>query len=162
MLVNREVLTAHITVMAHRQENHFRRPLTYFFLLLIIEVAAGQRSVNNKGDCSQNEYWSGDGFCCDKCNPGYRLIKKCSSGVKSTCKICMEGTYQDKMNYFSNCFRCQKCVKPSRPRAKEISSCTSTSNTVCGCEPGYILRKLDIVTWDCVPKKSRGLSKEYK
>lgn len=42
---------------------------------------------------------------------GYKLIKKCSSGVQSECVKCSDGTYQDSMNYFPNCFRCQKCTK---------------------------------------------------
>lgn len=145
----------YITSMAHRQGNHMKsyELLTCIFLLLVIEVTAGQRSVKNKGDCAKDEYWSRDGFCCDKCAPGYRLVKKCSSGVKSKCEICKEGTYQHKMNYFPNCFRCQKCIKHSRPHAVEISSCTPQSNTVCECQHGSRKRFLDSFTWDCVPSK---------
>lgn len=36
----------------------------------VIEFAVGWRSVKNKEDCAKNEYWNGDGFCCDKCAPG--------------------------------------------------------------------------------------------
>ncbi|CAM4698168.1 unnamed protein product [Leuciscus chuanchicus] len=75
-----------------------------------VGVVMGQRSVSNKRDCSKNEYWS-DGLCCDKCAPGYKLKKKCSSGMQSECEKCSNGTFQDSMNYFPNCFRCQKCNK---------------------------------------------------
>lgn len=40
------------------------------FFPQVIEFAVGWRSVKNKEDCAKNEYWNGDGFCCDKCAPG--------------------------------------------------------------------------------------------
>ncbi|XP_056619050.1 tumor necrosis factor receptor superfamily member 1A-like [Triplophysa dalaica] len=138
--------------MMNRQGNHMKKLQTCIFLLLVIEFAVGH-SVKNKGDCAKNEFWCGDGFCCDKCEPGYKLVKKCSSGVKSICEKCTEGTYQDKMNYFPNCFRCQKCIKLSRPHAVEISACTAQNNTVCGCQHGYRKRFLNSFTWDCVLSK---------
>ncbi|XP_051574991.1 tumor necrosis factor receptor superfamily member 14-like isoform X2 [Myxocyprinus asiaticus] len=118
----------------------------------IAGVSVGQRSASNKRECFKNEYWH-EGFCCDKCAPGYKLIKKCSSGIMSQCKKCTEGTYQNKMNYFPNCFRCQKCNK--RKHAVIISSCTYQNNTVCGCQPGYRMWLFDSFTWDCVLPKNR-------
>ncbi|KAK9960569.1 hypothetical protein ABG768_008418 [Culter alburnus] len=132
-------MIAHI--IWHSQGQHMRKLLPCVLLLLIVGVVTGQRSVSNKGDCSKNEYWS-DGLCCDKCAPGYKLIKKCSSGVQSECVKCSDGMYQDSMNYFPNCFRCQKCTKR---HAVVISPCTHQNNTVCGCQPGFRKRSLNVV-----------------
>ncbi|XP_048009897.1 tumor necrosis factor receptor superfamily member 4-like [Megalobrama amblycephala] len=151
-------MIAHI--IWHSQGQHMRKLLLCVLLLLIVGVVTGQRSVSNKGDCSKNEYWS-DGLCCDKCAPGYKLIKKCSSGVQSECVKCSDGTYQDSMNYFPNCFRCQKCTKR---HAVVISPCTHQNNAVCGCQPGFRKRSLDgdslfSISWDCVPFKRTQMQK---
>ncbi len=45
---------------------------------------------------------------------GYKLIRICSSGMASQCEKCSDGTFLEKMNYFPNCFRCEKCTKPSK------------------------------------------------
>ncbi|XP_039550381.1 tumor necrosis factor receptor superfamily member 14-like [Pimephales promelas] len=130
-------------------KDNMRKLLPCILILLIVGVVTGQRSVSSKRDCSKNEYWS-DGLCCDKCAPGYKLIKECSSGVQSECEKCSDGTYQDNMNYFPNCFRCQKC---SKRHAVVISPCTHQNNTVCGCKPGHRMRLLDgfsRISWDCV------------
>ncbi|XP_051577856.1 tumor necrosis factor receptor superfamily member 1A-like [Myxocyprinus asiaticus] len=140
--------------MADKQGKHLRElPLCILILLVIVGDSVGQRSARNKKDCSKTEYRH-DGVCCDKCAVGHKLIKKCSSGMTSTCEICTEGTYQDKMNYFPNCFRCQKCNK--RKHAVVISPCTYQNNTVCGCQNGYHMRFYDSFSWDCVPHKNRA------
>ncbi|KAI2655509.1 Tumor necrosis factor receptor superfamily member 1A [Labeo rohita] len=142
--------------MFHIQGQHKRKLLPCVLLLLIVGVVAGNRSVSSKRDCSKNEYWrdrhcsDGGGLCCDKCAPGYKLTRKCCDGVPSQCERCSEGTYLDKMNYFPNCFRCEKCNKPN---AIVISPCTPQNNTVCGCQSGYRKKFYDSITWECLPLK---------
>ncbi|XP_067305250.1 tumor necrosis factor receptor superfamily member 1A-like isoform X6 [Pseudorasbora parva] len=153
--VDREVMITNIiTTIWHIQGQHTRKLPPFILIVLMAGVVTGQRSVNSKRDCLVNEYWSG-GLCCDKCAPGYKLIKKCSIGMQSQCEKCSDGTYQDSMNYFPNCFRCQKC---SKRHAVVTSPCTYQNNTVCGCQTGYRIRFLDGhlqqfrgLSWDCVP-----------
>ncbi|XP_067305246.1 uncharacterized protein [Pseudorasbora parva] len=152
--VDRVMITNIITTIWHIQGQHTRKLPPFILIVLMAGVVTGQRSVNSKRDCLVNEYWSG-GLCCDKCAPGYKLIKKCSIGMQSQCEKCSDGTYQDSMNYFPNCFRCQKC---SKRHAVVTSPCTYQNNTVCGCQTGYRIRFLDGhlqqfrgLSWDCVP-----------
>uniref|UniRef100_A0A8C2JGH0 TNFR-Cys domain-containing protein n=1 Tax=Cyprinus carpio TaxID=7962 RepID=A0A8C2JGH0_CYPCA len=135
--------------MFHIQVQHTRKLLPCVLLSLIVGVVMGQRSVSSKRDCSKEEYWT-DGLCCDKCAPGFKLIRKCSSSMASQCEKCSEGTYLDNMNYFPNCFRCEKCTKRN---AVVISPCTPQKNTVCGCQHGYYKKVFDQISWDCVPVK---------
>ncbi|XP_059364668.1 tumor necrosis factor receptor superfamily member 1A-like [Carassius carassius] len=135
--------------MFHSQGQHLRKLLPCVLLSLIVGVLTEQRSVSSKRDCSKDEYWN-NGLCCDKCAPGYKLIRKCDSIMASQCEKCSEGTYLEKMNYFPNCFRCEKCTKRN---AVVISPCTPQKNTVCGCQPGYYKRVFDQISWDCVPIK---------
>ncbi|XP_016337735.1 tumor necrosis factor receptor superfamily member 22-like isoform X2 [Sinocyclocheilus anshuiensis] len=99
--------------MFHIQGQRSWKLLPCILLSLIVGVVTGQRSASSKSDCSKNEYWS-DGLCCDKCAPGYKFVRKCTSDLSSQCEKCSNGTYLDKMNYFPNCFRCDKCTKPSK------------------------------------------------
>ncbi|XP_051999646.1 tumor necrosis factor receptor superfamily member 1A-like [Xyrauchen texanus] len=135
--------------MADKQGQRLRElPLCILILLVIVGITVG---ASNKEDCSKTQYRH-DGVCCDKCALGHKLIKKCSSGMKTTCEKCTNGTYQDNMNYFPNCFRCMKCSK--RKHAVVISPCTYQNNTVCGCQPGYRMRVYGRFSWDCVPHKN--------
>lgn len=44
---------------------------------------------------------------------GFKLTQKCSGkGQRSTCKKCSDGTYQDNMNHFPNCFSCRSRCDP--------------------------------------------------
>ncbi|XP_062848327.1 tumor necrosis factor receptor superfamily member 1A [Trichomycterus rosablanca] len=98
--------------------------------------------------CKDNEYLSDSNqFCCDKCSPGYKLTKQCSgAGRRSQCDKCRNGTYMDGINYYRNCFRCQKCNKQN---AVERMPCSHDQNTECGCEPGYYKKSIDDETWFC-------------
>ncbi|XP_016419212.1 tumor necrosis factor receptor superfamily member 1A-like [Sinocyclocheilus rhinocerous] len=137
--------------MFHIQGQRSWKLLPCILLSLIVGVVTGQRSVSSKSDCSKNEYWS-DGLCCDKCAPGYKFVRKCTSDLSSQCEKCSNGTYLDKMNYFPNCFRCEKCTKPN---AVVISPCTPQNNTVCGCQSGYFKKSFDSISWKCVPFKRK-------
>ncbi|XP_016337733.1 tumor necrosis factor receptor superfamily member 1A-like isoform X1 [Sinocyclocheilus anshuiensis] len=137
--------------MFHIQGQRSWKLLPCILLSLIVGVVTGQRSASSKSDCSKNEYWS-DGLCCDKCAPGYKFVRKCTSDLSSQCEKCSNGTYLDKMNYFPNCFRCDKCTKPN---AVVISPCTPQNNTVCGCQSGYRKKFFDSISWECVPCKRK-------
>lgn len=141
--------------MFHIQGQRIWKLLLCVLLLLVVGVVT-QHSVSSRSDCSKNEYWS-DGLCCDKCAPGYKLIRKCSSGLASQCEKCSDGTFLEKMNYFPNCFRCEKCTKQ---HAVVISPCTPQKNTVCGCQSGYRKKFFDSISWECVPLKRKPNGKQ--
>lgn len=136
--------------MSHIQGPHVKKLLPCILLMLTVGVSMGQRRVLQKSECLKSEYWT-EGLCCHKCPEGYKLTKRCSSGMSTQCAKCSEGTYQDKMNYFPNCFRCQECTK--RSHAVMISPCTYQSNTVCGCQSGYRKKMFDSISWACEPFK---------
>ncbi|TRY86484.1 hypothetical protein DNTS_001105 [Danionella cerebrum] len=115
-------------------------------------VTLGQHAVSRKSECSVNEFWS-SGLCCNRCAPGFKLVKKCSVGSPTECEKCSEGTYQEKVNYYPNCFRCKECS--SRHHMEVVSPCSYQNNTVCGCQMGYRKKILDGITWTCVPFKNR-------
>lgn len=44
---------------------------------------------------------------------GFKLKEMCQgNGLRSKCEICSDGTYQDIMNHFHNCFLCRKPCNP--------------------------------------------------
>ncbi|XP_043117682.1 tumor necrosis factor receptor superfamily member 1A [Puntigrus tetrazona] len=113
---------------------------------------SGSPSV--KGNCPDNEYWNKNGFCCDKCHPGFKLKEKCPEPNKrSKCVKCEAETYLENSNHNENCFSCTKCNKV---HSKEISPCTYKSNRVCGCEPEYYYKKLGDLAWECSRCKKCG------
>ncbi|XP_043116329.1 tumor necrosis factor receptor superfamily member 22-like [Puntigrus tetrazona] len=136
--------------MFYIQGQRIWKLLLCILLLLIVGVVT-QRSVSGRSDCLTNEYWR-DGLCCDKCAPGYKLIRKCSSDMPSQCEKCSNGTYLENMNYFPNCFRCEKCTKRN---SVTIAPCTAQKNAVCGCQAGYRKKFFDSITWECVPLKKK-------
>lgn len=122
--------------------------------LLLVLFSQSYAALVGKGQCSENEYWNDQGFCCDKCHPGFRRAQKCSaSGQRSVCEKCSSGTYMDKANYHENCFRCRNCKKPNMVT---VSYCTVTSNTQCQCEDGYYMKDLGGLTLECLLCKKCG------
>ncbi|KAG1961141.1 tumor necrosis factor receptor superfamily member 9a [Pimephales promelas] len=85
------------------------------------------------GSDSGCEDWamSGSDVCCNKCKPGNRLVNRCGSVPEQLCIPCEPDTYTISFEFF--CLRCTQCT------GKQITlkPCTISSNTVCGCKPGY-------------------------
>lgn len=116
----------------------------------LYENPSGHNSSQSE-TCTDNEYMSRTGFCCDRCPPGYKLKEQCpGKGLRSKCEKCGVGTYLDAINFSQNCFACRKC----RTDVEDvISACTIEKNTVCACKTGYYKKPINSITWSCRPCK---------
>ncbi|MCI4374482.1 hypothetical protein PGIGA_G00006680 [Pangasianodon gigas] len=121
------------------------------FLLTVLsqcDATEEQNNFNNSVSCLENEY-PNDGFCCDKCPPGFKLKEMCTGqGWRSKCDKCSPGTYQDNMNHYRNCFSCRKPCD-SDYNEIEIAPCTHMQDRICGCKKGYYKNVVDEITMSC-------------
>ncbi|XP_067302026.1 tumor necrosis factor receptor superfamily member 9a isoform X2 [Pseudorasbora parva] len=79
--------------------------------------------------------WSLSGthdVCCKRCKPGNRLVQKCGSDPKNLCTPCTPGTYLTNLTQ-DHCLRCTQCIGVQNT----VKPCTISSDTVCGCQPGF-------------------------
>ncbi|KAK7132484.1 hypothetical protein R3I93_018879 [Phoxinus phoxinus] len=85
------------------------------------------------GSDSGCDYWtiSGSDVCCNKCKPGNRLVERCGRDPQTLCSPCDPDTYTTSFTFF--CLRCTQCTGKQFTR----TPCTISSDTVCGCKPGY-------------------------
>nr|XP_055065594.1 tumor necrosis factor receptor superfamily member 1A isoform X2 [Misgurnus anguillicaudatus] len=124
------------------------------FLVLISQPYATVDAAAFEIKCAENEYRTNQGFCCDKCHPGYKLIKECSAqGQRSICEKCGDGTYINTSNYSPTCWSCKKCDKANMDM---ISNCTITKNSECKCNKGFYMKMLDEWTPECKKCKKCG------
>uniref|UniRef100_A0A3P9LTG3 Tumor necrosis factor receptor superfamily, member 1a n=1 Tax=Oryzias latipes TaxID=8090 RepID=A0A3P9LTG3_ORYLA len=118
------------------------------FLLLMCTVLYAAQEPNQM-KCPTGDYLSKNNICCNKCNPGYKLVKECLvAGHRSNCTSCPEDQYMDQINYNPNCFRCKVCKR--RKHEVEESSCKRDKNTVCVCEAGYYKSEIDPTAFECL------------
>ncbi|XP_077431374.1 tumor necrosis factor receptor superfamily member 1A isoform X2 [Vanacampus margaritifer] len=97
--------------------------------------------------CPDGDY-AVDGFCCNKCSRGFKLLAKCSAdGMRSDCTPCPEDQFMDQMNYSPNCMRCKPCKKLKHE--VEVSKCERYRNTLCSCEDDYYTFTIDSETTEC-------------
>ncbi|TRY94301.1 hypothetical protein DNTS_030382 [Danionella cerebrum] len=138
-----------------------RKPkLCVWFLLILIRALHVIADVPHSGgrvgkeSCSENEFWSKRGFCCDKCHAGFKLKEECPGPkMRSDCVKCDEGTYLDIVNYIPNCFMCQEC----RRNSKELTPCRANADRVCRCDQGFYKKTLeDNLQWECLRCKKCG------
>ncbi|XP_072464694.1 tumor necrosis factor receptor superfamily member 14-like [Notamacropus eugenii] len=85
-------------------------------------------------ECMVGEY-EVDGHCCSTCLPGYRVHETCSIMTGTICVPCNAGTYTAHQSGLKECLKCKVCD----PELGLVTrrECSSTTNTVCGCSPGY-------------------------
>ncbi|XP_043846834.1 tumor necrosis factor receptor superfamily member 14-like [Dromiciops gliroides] len=76
-----------------------------------------------------------DGKCCPPCHAGFRLNKSCNIWRPTMCVLCSPGTYTTQQNVMKECLQCKVCDPEFGLVTKR--ECSSTSNTVCSCSPGY-------------------------
>uniref|UniRef100_A0A3P9HRA0 Tumor necrosis factor receptor superfamily, member 1a n=1 Tax=Oryzias latipes TaxID=8090 RepID=A0A3P9HRA0_ORYLA len=101
----------------------------------------------NQMKCPTGDYLSKNNICCNKCNPGYKLVKECpDAGHRSNCTSCPKDQYMDQINYNPNCFRCKVC----RKHEVEESPCKRDKNTVCVCKAGYYKSEIDPTAFECL------------
>lgn len=135
-------------------ENTFR-PCVLLLLILISPInCIVERNNTHPPSCKENEYLGEAGFCCDRCSPGFKLVKQCTAeGQRSVCEKCGPGTFQDAMNFYGNCFSCKSC---SHPFAFTKRNCTHDQDAQCECEDGYYMPHIDTNTDACYSCKSCG------
>ncbi|XP_036602401.1 tumor necrosis factor receptor superfamily member 14-like [Trichosurus vulpecula] len=85
-------------------------------------------------ECMVAEY-EVDGQCCPTCRAGYRVNETCTIMTGTTCVACDPGTYTAHQSGLKECLQCKVCDSESGLVTRR--ECSSTSNTVCGCSPGY-------------------------
>ncbi|XP_029912216.1 tumor necrosis factor receptor superfamily member 9a [Myripristis murdjan] len=99
-------------------------------LSLLIQGCVSSAGDSDKG-CMR---WSPKGqtdVCCDMCHPGNRIFNRCGQDPKQLCVPCEEGTFTTEPRVYS-CSRCSDCTGAQVVK----KACTSTSDTVCGCQDG--------------------------
>ncbi|XP_048881532.1 tumor necrosis factor receptor superfamily member 5 isoform X2 [Brienomyrus brachyistius] len=104
-----------------------------FFLFLFTCFAVSYPS--NSLQCDNQTQYPQENTCCNFCEPGYRLENPCKGGSPNPkCKKCNPGFYMDTYNKERQCHTCFDCTMKYM---MYVLHCTSTSNSVCGCVPGY-------------------------
>ncbi|XP_043855080.1 tumor necrosis factor receptor superfamily member 14-like isoform X2 [Dromiciops gliroides] len=85
-------------------------------------------------ECRTGEYEL-DGQCCPTCPPGYRVDEICHTMRGTMCVPCDPRTYTAHPSVLKKCLPCKVCdLEFGLVTRRE---CSSTSNTVCSCSPGY-------------------------
>uniref|UniRef100_A0A8C9TBF4 Tumor necrosis factor receptor superfamily, member 1a n=1 Tax=Scleropages formosus TaxID=113540 RepID=A0A8C9TBF4_SCLFO len=111
--------------------------------------ADANRTIDQPETCRTDEYRSRKGHCCNKCFPGFKLVKECEhKDHRSTCEECPKDEFMENSNKFEKCFRCKICK--SENYEKELFPCTTKQNRECGCVDGYFKRKISIETSQCI------------
>ncbi|XP_074540343.1 tumor necrosis factor receptor superfamily member 1A [Halichoeres trimaculatus] len=133
----------------HRERWSQRVPVSTVLLLMCMflpTMTLLQPTEEHK--CPDGDYHAGNGICCNKCSPGFKLVDKCyASNQRSNCTPCPESQYTDQMNHFPNCRSCKVC-KGSKHEI-EVSPCERHRNTICRCKDGYYKSYIDSETYEC-------------
>uniref|UniRef100_H3CRH8 Tumor necrosis factor receptor superfamily, member 1a n=1 Tax=Tetraodon nigroviridis TaxID=99883 RepID=H3CRH8_TETNG len=109
--------------------------------------------------CTDAEYRSENGICCNKCVPGYRLVQECTaSGQRSTCMPCPSRQFQETINYSTTCRTCSICKTPENDDV--VLPCNKTKDTVCRCRDGFYKSVIDSTKYQCLRCKSCELNEE--
>ncbi|XP_056591213.1 tumor necrosis factor receptor superfamily member 1B [Triplophysa dalaica] len=83
-----------------------------------------------------SEFYNKDArICCNRCKPGTRLERPCTSVQDTVCLPCPDGQYSQNVNHFHNCHSCQKCS--SSKQLMYAQNCSAIKNAVCSCKPGH-------------------------
>ncbi|XP_028836131.1 tumor necrosis factor receptor superfamily member 4-like [Denticeps clupeoides] len=94
---------------------------------------------------------AGPSICCDKCQPGHMMKKRCHDGIpKTQCKACEPNKYAESRNIDLQCKPCASC---SMENQVKLEDCTPTQNAVCGCKPGYKCKNEECSACEKIPKE---------
>ncbi|XP_058265559.1 tumor necrosis factor receptor superfamily member 9a [Hemibagrus wyckioides] len=74
----------------------------------------------------------GDKVCCEKCNPGNRLVAQCGLDRSVLCTPCKPNTFTV-LPLTPYCHRCTQCIDPQ----VQEKPCNASADTVCGCKSGF-------------------------
>ncbi|XP_030581791.1 tumor necrosis factor receptor superfamily member 14-like [Archocentrus centrarchus] len=101
-----------------------RNPLSSAaFLIILIKVF-----ITLSLTCHPGEYLIGS-ECCPRCSAGSRVKTHCNEYRRTSCLLCVDGTYTDEPTGLEQCTLCSVCAAGSGLKVKR--SCTGTSDTVC-------------------------------
>ncbi|XP_054439535.1 tumor necrosis factor receptor superfamily member 4 [Pteronotus mesoamericanus] len=103
------------------------RGLCPALLLLGLALGAADQLV-----CVGNTYRKAN-RCCQDCEPGFQMVRRCTRQEDSVCLPCSPGFYNEAVNY-DTCKPCTQCNQRSGSEIKRM--CTATNDTVCSCRPG--------------------------
>ncbi|KAG5271723.1 hypothetical protein AALO_G00183320 [Alosa alosa] len=110
---------------------------------------ASPTNSSHEVKCQLDEYLhSSKQFCCNKCNPGFKLDKECDGPGKATrCQQCIDGySYIHTANSSPNCFKCNRC----KDNEVEITKCDYKTNRICECKEGYYKKSITKLDHQCV------------
>ncbi|KAM7099514.1 tumor necrosis factor receptor superfamily member 14-like isoform 1-T1 [Molossus nigricans] len=105
--------------------------------LLLLGVAHCARGMPS---CPEEEFPVG-AKCCPKCSPGHRVKEACGETTGTVCAPCSRGTYTANPNGLDDCLPCHLC-DPDKGLVTR-RKCSSTGNTVCGCDRGHFCVLVD-------------------
>ncbi|XP_066568467.1 tumor necrosis factor receptor superfamily member 1A [Amia ocellicauda] len=130
-----------------------RTSAAVLLILLCSSALSGGAAVgapnhsNQSMSCSEEEF-PHDGYCCNKCLPGFKMVKSCDRPRHRTqCQPCAEGTYLALPNYSTTCYKCRKCDTDET----ELSPCSSNKNRVCGCLHDHYRTEIAFKEFECRP-----------
>uniref|UniRef100_K9IZM2 Putative tumor necrosis factor receptor superfamily member 14 n=1 Tax=Desmodus rotundus TaxID=9430 RepID=K9IZM2_DESRO len=103
-------------------------------LALVLVFLGCPRCALAKTSCKADEYPVGD-YCCPKCRPGYRVKEACRGSKATLCAPCTRGTFTAHLNGLDQCLQCRVCDPDMGLVTRQ--KCSSTANTVCGCDQGH-------------------------
>lgn len=101
-------------------------------LLRSCPVSLAAPAEDNRGCKIWDKRGPGANVCCTSCYPGHHLSEVCGPDPKDLCKPCEAGKFTTSLTA-ERCFLCSQCLGLK----VELKSCTSSSDTVCGCKEGY-------------------------
>ncbi|NXK32797.1 TNR5 factor, partial [Piprites chloris] len=83
--------------------------------------------------CSDKQY-EYKGRCCNRCQPGEKLVSECDETETSVCTLCEVGHYQQSWTKEKHCTPHEVCEHNAGLIVKTHGN--ATHNTVCQCQPG--------------------------
>ncbi|XP_064140781.1 tumor necrosis factor receptor superfamily member 1A isoform X1 [Loxodonta africana] len=88
-------------------------------------------------------------ICCTKCHKGtYRHSDCPGPGLDTDCRECEIGTFTALENHVAQCFSCSTCRKEMDQ--VELSPCTVSEDTVCGCRENQYRRYQSLSLFQCL------------
>ncbi|XP_070571022.1 tumor necrosis factor receptor superfamily member 16-like [Ptychodera flava] len=89
--------------------------------------------------CNSNEY-TDHGECCEDCQAGYGVVKKCLQSNNTVCIQCEpKTTFSSIASHTAPCQSCSECP----PNMDVLHPCNATNDTVCECSDNYYMNQLD-------------------
>ncbi|KAM7099513.1 uncharacterized protein WM277_024340 [Molossus nigricans] len=111
--------------------------LSLTLCLLLLRAA---HCAQEMPSCPEEEFPVGP-KCCPMCSPGHRVKEACGETTGTVCAPCSPGTYTAHRNGLDECLPCRVCDPDTGLVTRR--NCSSTGNTVCGCDRGHFCVLVD-------------------